>query len=151
MTNQLSAQAPTATVALQFNPVHRADIEYDIPTAEEAARCTLEPRADRSGWLVRSPNGQILREFIDTNSDRTVDRWCYYKDGIEVYRDIDEDFDKKAEQHRWLNTAGTRHGGSTKIRTAKLTPGKSSRRKKSRLSSSPQSKLKMRNVSVFLY
>src|SRR5262249_17475405 len=30
--------------------------------------------------------------------------------GIEVYRDIDENFNGKADQHRWMNTAGIRWG-----------------------------------------
>ena len=39
-----------------------------------------------------------------------VDQWCYYNDGVEVYRDIDTNFNKKADQFRWLNTAGSRWG-----------------------------------------
>jgi thiol-disulfide isomerase/thioredoxin len=63
-----------------------------------------------TGWIVRDPNGLVLREFVDTNRDNTVDRWSYFKNGVEVYRDFDEDFDSKADNHRWLNTAGTRWG-----------------------------------------
>ncbi|MCH8819622.1 MAG: thioredoxin, partial [Acidobacteria bacterium] len=33
-----------------------------------------------------------------------------FKDGIEIYRDIDSNFNKKADQCRWLNTGGTRWG-----------------------------------------
>ena len=54
--------------------------------------------------------GQGLRRFLDTNNDNKVDMWCYYKDGIEVYRDLDTDFDGKTDQYRWLNTAGTKWG-----------------------------------------
>src|SRR5580765_5881797 len=49
-------------------------------------------------------------QFVDTNGDNVVDRWSYFKDGIEVYRDIDENFNGKADQYRWLNTAGMRWG-----------------------------------------
>ena len=47
---------------------------------------------------------------MDTKNDNVVDQWSYYKDGIEVYRDIDTNFNRKADQYRWLNTAGTRWG-----------------------------------------
>jgi hypothetical protein len=36
--------------------------------------------------------------------------WCYYLDGLEVYRDIDSNFNKSADQYRWFHTAGTRWG-----------------------------------------
>lgn len=105
------AQAPTAAVALKLTPVQR-DIDYDVPAEKDIARCTIkaEKTGNQSGWVVRDANGQILREFVDTNKDNTVDRWSYYKDGIEVYRDIDENFNGKADNHRWLNIAGTRWG-----------------------------------------
>src|SRR6185295_13266615 len=51
-----------------------------------------------------------LRNFTDTNGDGVVDQWSYYKDGLEIYRDVDGDFDGKADQCRWFNTAGTRWG-----------------------------------------
>ena len=47
---------------------------------------------------------------MDTNADNTVDQWSYFKDGVEVYRDIDTNHNGKADQSRWLNTAGTRWG-----------------------------------------
>ena len=60
--------------------------------------------------MIRDENGKILREFVDTNGDNIVDRWSYYKDGVEVYRDIDTKFTGKATEFRWLNTAGIRWG-----------------------------------------
>ena len=50
----------------------------------------------------------ILRRFVDTNDDNVVDQWSYYKDGLEVYRDIDSTFNGKADQYRWFNTGGSR-------------------------------------------
>ena len=60
------------------------------------------------GWVVEDPRGITLRRFLDTNGDGKVDQWCYYKDGLEVYRDIDSDFNGKVDQCRWCSTAGTR-------------------------------------------
>ena len=66
----------------------------------------------------------MLREFVDTNGDNVVDRWSYFKDGVEVYRDIDPKFTGKATEHRWLNTAGVRwgvsHGGNSPIEYWKM-------------------------------
>src|SRR5690606_36473119 len=57
---------------------------------------------------VRNAQGDILRRFSDTNADNRVDIWCYFRNGVEVYRDIDSDINKKADQYRWLHTGGTR-------------------------------------------
>jgi thiol-disulfide isomerase/thioredoxin len=107
----LWAANPSAADALQLTPVQR-DVEYDRPAAREAAACVIkaEQHDGKTGWVVRNSNGQILRKFIDTNSDNVVDEWCYFSGGFEVYRDIDENFNGKADQYRWLNTAGTRWG-----------------------------------------
>ncbi len=114
------AQTPTVADALKLKPV-QADVQYDQPTPQEVARCTIraEKQGKLSGWVVRSPEGVILRRFVDTNGDNVVDQWCYYRQGLEVYRDIDADFNGKADQFRWFHTAGTRWGldrdGDTKI------------------------------------
>ncbi len=107
----LRAAEPTVAEALAFQPVQR-DVQYDRPTAAEAARCTIAPEktAGKNGWVVRDAGGQILRNFVDTNGDKAVDQWCYFKDGLEVYRDIDSNSNRKVDQYRWLNTAGTRWG-----------------------------------------
>jgi thiol-disulfide isomerase/thioredoxin len=89
-------------------------VDYELPEKTEIGRCTVDTESvgGISGLVVRGPAGQILRRFLDTNGDNNVDQWCYYKDGIEVYRDIDTDFEKKAKVNecRWLGTAGTRWG-----------------------------------------
>ena len=66
------------------------------------------------GWIVEGPSGVILRKFVDTNDDNIVDQWSYYKDGLEVYRDIDSNFNGKADQYRWFHTGGSRWGVDTK-------------------------------------
>lgn len=105
--------APTAADALKLAPVMK-DVDYDQPSPEVAARCTMkaEKNKGQTGWVIRDPDGKILREFIDTNGDNVVDQWSYFKDGVEVYRDIDPNFVGKATEHRWLNTAGIRWGVS---------------------------------------
>lgn len=104
-------KAPTVQDALKLAPVQR-EIDFDKPADDEAARCTMKPEklGGKTGWVVRDSAGQVLRHFIDGNADGYVDQWCYFKDGIEVYRDIDSNANEKADQYRWLGTAGTRWG-----------------------------------------
>lgn len=108
---QTPAADPTVADALRLVPI-QSDVVYDQPTAAEAAKCRIEPVtvAGKRGWVVLSPNGVTLRRFLDTNGDKVVDLWCYYANGIEVYRDIDSDYNRKADQYRWLNLGGTRWG-----------------------------------------
>lgn len=106
--NGVLAAAPTAQDALSLQPVQK-DVDIERPTAEEAAKCSIKAEGKR-GWVIRDPSGEVLRAFPDSNGDNVVDQWCYYKDGVEVYRDIDTNFNKKADQCRWLNTGGSRWG-----------------------------------------
>jgi thiol-disulfide isomerase/thioredoxin len=106
-----SAAQPTVEYALglkSFQP----GVEYDRPSADDAKKCSIkmEKQGGVTAWVVRGPRGELLRSFADTNGDRVVDRWSYFKDGVEVYRDIDADFNAKADQARWLNAAGSRWG-----------------------------------------
>jgi thiol-disulfide isomerase/thioredoxin len=108
------AATPTVEEALKLRPV-QADVEYDLPTAAETSQCTIKAEKvdGQTGWVVRGPAKQLLRRFTDTNGDNVVDQWSYYQNGIEVYRDIDGNFDNKAEQFRWVNTGGSRWGLDT--------------------------------------
>src|SRR5688572_12416774 len=102
-------QTPTPQQALSYEPT-QAGIDYDRPAAAEVEKCTIQPEkvGNTTSWVVRNAEGEILRRFSDSNGDNRVDIWSYFRDGIEVYRDVDSDFNKKADQYRWLNTGGTR-------------------------------------------
>src|SRR5262245_9387161 len=105
------AAKPTAVEALKLVPVQK-DVDYDVPEAKEIEKCTVdvETVGGITGWVVRSDGGQLLRRFLDTNGDNKVDQWCYFANGIEIYRDIDANFNNKADQYRWLGTSGVRWG-----------------------------------------
>lgn len=105
------AAPPTPEHALGLKPIQR-DVDMETPTGDAVSKCSVKGIAEGgvAGWIVRNAAGQLLRRFLDTNSDGKLDLWCYYKTGIEVYRDIDGDFDGKADQYRWLGTSGIRWG-----------------------------------------
>ena len=102
--------APSPTDALKLKPVHTD--QYDRPSESELASCTISPiKSDGlRGWEIRNGADLVLRRFLDTNGDNKVDQWCYFLGGVEVYRDIDANYNLKADQHRWLGTSGTRWG-----------------------------------------
>jgi len=102
---------PLAVKGLGYSP-RQSNVAYDKVVETDIDSCTskYETRNGFEGLVIYSPDGQPLRRFADRNSDKQVDQWCYYKDGIEVYRDIDSDFNGASDQYRWLGTSGTRWG-----------------------------------------
>lgn len=108
--SSLQAQVGVETV-LAYKPSQK-DVDYDIPSADQAPKCKLdvERLPNGSGWALYSPEGQILRRFMDTNGDQKVDQYRYFKHGLEVFRDLDTNANNQIDQCRWLNTAGTRWG-----------------------------------------
>jgi thiol-disulfide isomerase/thioredoxin len=109
--SEAQAAKPSAAAALELKPIQR-DVEFDLPAKAAAEKCMVkgEKHGSGSGWAVYDEGGQLLRRFLDTNGDNKVDLWCYYKNGVEVYRDVDGDFNGKADQYRWLGTEGVRWG-----------------------------------------
>lgn len=98
--------APTVAQMLLFKP-KQANVDYSTPTAEQQSKCTVKlVREGRgSGWLLANGTAP-LRRFFDTNGDKQIDIWSYYREGLEVYREIDSNSNGKADQYRWLNTGG---------------------------------------------
>ena len=94
---------PLAVKALGYSP-RQSNVAYDKVPEADIDSCTskYETRNGFEGLVIYSPDGQPLRRFADLNGDKQVDQWCYYKDGIEVYRDIDSDFNGASDQYRWL-------------------------------------------------
>jgi hypothetical protein len=103
---------PTVADVLRFRPLQQG-VNYSTPSAQEQAACTVElvtGQRGGTGWLVRDPQGRPLRRFFDSNGDNHIDIWSYYLDGAEVYREIDSNFDRTADQFRWLNANGMKWG-----------------------------------------
>ena len=105
-----AADPPSAKLSLSLRPVQKVAI--DTPAEADFPKCKVKIESNKkgAGWVVYGPQGQILRRFVDTNRDGVVDTWRYYQNGLEVYRDVDSDFNKKVDQSRWINIGGTRWG-----------------------------------------
>lgn len=103
--------APTASEMLRFRP-KQDGVVCSTPTAAEEAACKVEPVQIANkihGWLLKDAKGQPVRRFFATNSTN-LDVWSYYLNGVEVYRELDSNRNGKADQYRYLNTGGSRHG-----------------------------------------
>ncbi|MHB8899140.1 MAG: hypothetical protein ACYC6Y_10380 [Thermoguttaceae bacterium] len=107
-----AAELPSPDRALsQYLPIHR-DVEIDRPSAEQAPNCKIYAKKvdGVTAVLIDSPEGILLRSFVDADGNGVVDQWRYFKDGLEVYRDIDSDGNNRADQYRWFHGAGSRWG-----------------------------------------
>jgi Thioredoxin-like len=102
-----TANAATPAQILQFRPKQQG-ISYSTPTPEEQERCKVKWQKTPEGgvWLLFDPQGRILRRLVDTKGDDKPHVWCYYHEGIEVYREIEGE----PNQYRWLNAGGMKWG-----------------------------------------
>jgi peroxiredoxin len=83
-----------------------------MPDESEIENCSIkaEKFQGSTAWVVRDGQGRRLRQFSDSNRDNVVDTWSYFRGGLEIYRDLDADFNEKADQCRWFHSAGMRWG-----------------------------------------
>lgn len=105
------AQDNTARLkqVLDYVPL-QSDVEIDIPNDDEIARCTLESNKTPPGVVVKDGSGRILRRFVDTTGNRKTNQLSYFKNGIEVYRELDTSGDGIPNEYRWFGPNGTRWG-----------------------------------------
>ena len=102
------AQKAKLNQALAIKP--KQPVTYEKPTAGVLKECTFATTTQPSGFIVHHSSGRILRRFVDSNNDNKLDQWSYYNNGLEVYRDLDTNFDGRTDQYRWVGPAGTRWG-----------------------------------------
>ncbi|MGB7343328.1 MAG: redoxin domain-containing protein [Pirellulaceae bacterium] len=105
------AESPSPKAALSLEPVQE-NVVFEKVAPADVAKCNVRDidHPTWTGWEVVAGDGTMLRRFADTNKDKKIDLWSYYNFGIEVYRDVDADFNGKADQYQWLGTSGTRWG-----------------------------------------
>jgi thiol-disulfide isomerase/thioredoxin len=107
-----AAAAPTAAQMLSFKP-RQEGVICTTPAADKQDSCKVElvkGAQGASGWVLKDEEGNLLRRFFDSNGDKRIDVWAYYKDGVEVYAEIDTTFTGKPDQYRWFNAGGSKWG-----------------------------------------
>lgn len=102
--------APTPAQILSFAP-RQAGVDCTTPAPEQHKDCKVELVKTRtgSGWLLSDKSGPV-RRFADTNGDNKIDTWSFYKEGVEIYREVDSNSNGKPDQYRWLNGGGSKWG-----------------------------------------
>jgi thiol-disulfide isomerase/thioredoxin len=104
------AAEPTVEQVLARRPV-QSGVVCDTPTRETWDKCKLEAiRTPHSGWALVDARGLVVRKIVDTNGDGTADRWSYFVNGQEVYRDGDSNGNGRVDQCRWYHAGGSRWG-----------------------------------------
>ena len=109
----VAAGRPTPERILEtFRPTQRG-VDYDVPTDKAAiAACKVETvynaQKKAVGYELRDGQGQLLRRFLDSDATPGMDRWSYFQNGFEVYRESDLNGDKSLDECRWLNAGGSR-------------------------------------------
>jgi thiol-disulfide isomerase/thioredoxin len=107
-------QGATVEQVLAYRP-SQADVAFETPSKEEIAKCELKVDKEGGGsaWVLYGPQGTIIRRFVDTDGNKSVDQYRYFQHGLEVYRDLDKNENRKIDQMMWFNTGGTRWGVDT--------------------------------------
>jgi hypothetical protein len=100
---------------LEIAPALKKGVEYDTPTDPAVVNaCKVETVFNAAkrpiGYALRDGQGKLLRKFIDSDGNGSMDQWSFYQDGFEVYRETDRTNDKSPDECRWLNSGGTRVG-----------------------------------------
>jgi thiol-disulfide isomerase/thioredoxin len=111
--------APTAAQMLdaRFAPKQK-DLQVTTPIGADLNGCTVRAiagtRPGSTGWELLDAKKQPVRRYFGSKGAKGgVDTWCYFKDGVEVYREIDSNNDGVPDQFRWLNNGGLKWGMDT--------------------------------------
>jgi tetratricopeptide (TPR) repeat protein len=110
------AQQPSAEQMLspKLAPKQK-DVAVSTPSADELKTCEVKlvqgSAAGSSGWLLTDAKKQPVRRFVASKGPKaSIDHWSYFKDGVEVYRELDSNGNGVPDQFRWLNAGGMKWG-----------------------------------------
>ncbi len=108
---------PSVATLLSYMKPKFQDVSVSTPTPEEYSACEVKvisgPKPKSSGYVILDAKKQPMRRLVATDGSK-IDMWSYYKDGIEVYRELDTNGNRVPDQFRWLNGGGMKWGVSTK-------------------------------------
>ncbi|MCI0683177.1 MAG: hypothetical protein L0Y71_13835 [Gemmataceae bacterium] len=89
------------------------DVAVTNPTADEVRDLKVADVTDggkKIGYALVDGRKQLVRRYVMGKGAPQINNWSFYKDGVEVFRQIDSNFDGKVDQYRWLGTAGLKWG-----------------------------------------
>lgn len=89
------------------------DVVITNPTPEELKDCKVEDMVEagkKIGYALLDGRKQLVRRYVMSKGAPLINTWSFYKDGVEVFRQIDSNFNKTVDQYRWLGTAGLKWG-----------------------------------------
>jgi thiol-disulfide isomerase/thioredoxin len=114
---QPGAPTPAQMLDARFAPKQK-DAPVATPAGADLKGCTVGAiagaRPGSTGWELRDAKNQPLRRYFGSKGAKGgVDTWCYFKDGVEVYREIDGNNHGAPDQFRWLNGGGLKWGMDT--------------------------------------
>src|SRR5437879_4436217 len=114
-TGSALAQTPSVVEMLSIKPKFD-DVAISNPAADELKDCQVRPiyNGEKKSVGVELIDGrkQIVRRYFASKIPAKMNVWCFYKDGVEVFRQIDSNLDGKVDQYRWLGSAGMKWGVS---------------------------------------
>jgi len=107
-----AAPPPTVQKMLEYKPRH--EVNYSTPSLAEQASCKVDQikSGTGSGWVLLDGQGRYLRKFFASNG-QNIDQFSYYKDGLEVYREIITPGARTPDHFRWFNSGGSKYGVDT--------------------------------------
>jgi thiol-disulfide isomerase/thioredoxin len=100
---------PAVSKMLEYRPRH--EVACTTPAAAQQADCKVElvKGAGGSGWALKDAQGRLVRKFYSSNGT-SVDSYSYYRDGVEVYREVVSPGARTPDQFRWMNAGGSKWG-----------------------------------------
>ncbi len=108
-------QPPSVEQMLDSRFAPKQKVSVTTPAASELKGCSVRGipgnRPGSTGWELLDARGQTVRRYFGGKGAKGgVDTWCYFKEGVEVYRELDTNNDGVPDQFRWLNGAGMKWG-----------------------------------------
>lgn len=111
----LADPPPSAAQLLGYPPTQKS-VSVTTPAPGDFAKCVVDLEKGKAladgkqptAWVVKDPQGRVLRKFHDTTGTNSVNIISYFRDGEEVYRELVSG--GKINQFRWVGPEGSRWG-----------------------------------------
>ncbi len=102
----------TASDLLKYAP-SQPGIDCTTPSAAEVAACEVKQLGtgtNTGSLLLDAAKKPLRRIFTYTAGSQRITVRSFYKDGMEIYREIDTNSNGKADEYRWFNSGGMKWG-----------------------------------------